>query len=73
VPIVLKSGSLNLLEPSGSVKACNGIALPLLYTAVQLMDIVAVWLMDIVSFRFLQDYGMHCYAVSGQVPVGNVS
>jgi hypothetical protein len=28
VPIVLKSGSLNLLEPSGSAKACNGIALP---------------------------------------------
>jgi len=24
---VLKSGSLNLLEPSGSVQACNGIAL----------------------------------------------
>jgi hypothetical protein len=29
VPIVLKSGSLNLLETSGPVKACNGIALPL--------------------------------------------
>jgi hypothetical protein len=29
VPIVLKSGSLNLLDPSGPVKACNGIALPL--------------------------------------------
>jgi hypothetical protein len=29
VPIVLKSGSLNLLEPYGPVKACNGIALPL--------------------------------------------
>jgi hypothetical protein len=29
VPIVLKSGSLNLLEPTGPVKACNGIALPL--------------------------------------------
>jgi len=29
VPIVLKSGSLNLLEPSGPVQACNGIALPL--------------------------------------------
>jgi hypothetical protein len=28
VPIVLKSGSLNFLEPSGLVKACNGIALP---------------------------------------------
>jgi hypothetical protein len=29
VPIVLKSGSLNLLEPSGPLKACSGIALPL--------------------------------------------
>jgi hypothetical protein len=29
VPIVLKSGYLNLLEPSGPVKACNWIALPL--------------------------------------------
>jgi hypothetical protein len=28
VPIVLKSGSFNLLEPSGPVKACNGIDLP---------------------------------------------
>jgi len=27
MPIVLKSGSLNLLEPSGPVQACNGIAL----------------------------------------------
>jgi hypothetical protein len=31
VPIVLTSGSLNLLEPSGPVKACNGMALPLPY------------------------------------------
>jgi hypothetical protein len=30
VPIVLKSGSLNHLGPSGPVKACNGIALPFL-------------------------------------------
>jgi len=29
VLIVLQSGSLNLLEPSGPVQACNGIALPL--------------------------------------------
>jgi hypothetical protein len=28
VPVVLKCESLNLLEPSGLVKACNGIALP---------------------------------------------
>jgi len=27
MPIVLKSGSLNLLEPLGPVQACNGIAL----------------------------------------------
>jgi len=31
VPIVLKSGNLILLEPSGPVQACNGISLPLLY------------------------------------------
>jgi len=29
MPTVLKSGSLNLLEPLGPVQACNGIALPL--------------------------------------------
>ena len=28
MPIVLKSGSLNLLEPSGPVQTFNGIALP---------------------------------------------
>jgi hypothetical protein len=28
VPTVSKSGILNLLEPSGPVQACNGIALP---------------------------------------------
>ena len=28
MPTVLKSGSLKLLEPSGPVQACNGIALP---------------------------------------------
>jgi hypothetical protein len=27
VPIVLNSGSFNLLEPSGPVQACNGIDL----------------------------------------------
>jgi hypothetical protein len=29
VPIVLKSVSLNLLDPLGSFQICNGIALPL--------------------------------------------
>jgi hypothetical protein len=27
VPLILKSGSLNLVGPSGPVQACNGIAL----------------------------------------------
>jgi hypothetical protein len=31
VPIVMNSGSLNFLEPWGSVQACHGIALPLPY------------------------------------------
>jgi hypothetical protein len=35
MPIVLKSGSLNLLEPSGPVKACNGIDLPFNYIAME--------------------------------------
>ena len=30
VPTVLKSGNLNLLESSGPIQACSGIALPLL-------------------------------------------
>jgi hypothetical protein len=45
VPIVLQSGSLNLLEPSGSVQACNGIALPLLYITFQCSYILIVHLL----------------------------
>jgi hypothetical protein len=48
VPIVLKSGSLNLLEPSGPVKACNGIALPLPFTFLiiisQTIFVAEMWL-----------------------------
>jgi hypothetical protein len=41
VPIVLKSGRLNLLENSGHLQACNGIALPLvlIWEDVTKMDI----------------------------------
>jgi hypothetical protein len=34
VPIVLKSGSFNLLESSGPVQACNGIVSPLLFSVI---------------------------------------
>ena len=29
--VVMKSGDLNFLEPSGSLQACNGTALPLTF------------------------------------------
>jgi hypothetical protein len=29
--VVMKSGNLNFLEPSGPLQSCNGTALPLLY------------------------------------------
>jgi hypothetical protein len=38
MPIVLKSGSLNLLDPSGPVQACNGIALPSAFTGYEGTD-----------------------------------
>jgi len=31
--VVMKSGNLNFLEPSGPLQACNGTALPLPYNA----------------------------------------
>jgi hypothetical protein len=45
VLIVLKSGSLNLLEPSGPVKACNGIALPLTFYLLLIMKFIneSIW------------------------------
>ena len=39
VLFALKSGSLNLLEPSESVQACNGIALSLPFTFVRISNI----------------------------------
>jgi hypothetical protein len=38
VPIVLKSGRFNLLETSGLVQACNGLALPLLQYVLRQLD-----------------------------------
>ena len=42
VPNVMKSWSLNLLEPSGPVQACNGIALPLHESSIYPMCQVAM-------------------------------
>jgi len=42
---VLKSGNLNLLEPSGPLQACNGIALPLPYPLC-LSDFNKTWILS---------------------------
>jgi len=39
--IFLKSGSLNLLEPSGPVQAYNGMALPLPYQLLVVLSVVS--------------------------------
>ena len=52
MPIVLKSGSLNLLEPSGPVQACNGIALPFTKTfsvALRLTQFSIQWVVGFFS------------------------
>ena len=33
--VVMKSGNLNFLEPSGPLQACNGTALPFFFNCVQ--------------------------------------
>ena len=49
VPIVLKSGSLKLLEPSGPVQACNGIALPLLLIKGLTLELSIVFLLSTIK------------------------
>ena len=45
MPIVLKSGSIKLLEPSGPVQVCNGIALPLSVSShVFWFEVPPVWI-----------------------------
>ena len=36
--VVMKSGNLNFLEPSGSLQTCNGPALPLPFTNVHVRN-----------------------------------
>jgi hypothetical protein len=70
VPIVLKSGSLNLLEPSGPVKACNGIALRFYIRYLGVSSVVF-------GSNVLLELPMHHSAVIGEegkfyVYVGNI-
>jgi hypothetical protein len=56
VPIVLKSGSLSLLEPSGPVQACNGIAVPLALYPHTLTIIVHKHVHGTGKLRWLRNY-----------------
>ena len=40
--VVTKSGSLNLLEPSGPVQACNGTALPFTFYRASILTTVTI-------------------------------
>ena len=59
MPIVLKSGSLNLLEPSGPVQACNGIALTL-RNAVEYFSLSGPRFVDINKGTFTHMFQENC-------------
>ena len=53
VPIVLKSGSLKLLEPTGPIQACNGIVLlpPLCSLLLSFLSIFSFYIEKVHLFR----------------------
>jgi hypothetical protein len=53
LPIVLKSGSLNLLEPLGPLQACNGITLPLRFYARRVSVHTSLYLARCEMFTFV--------------------
>jgi len=55
----MKSGSLNLLEPSGPVQACNGTALPYTLTMNVLSWMQVVALYTLLCCRFLFTCSFH--------------
>ena len=51
MPIVLKSGNLKYLEPSGPVQVCNGVAF------MMMMMMIIIIIIIIISFYF-ENYDM---------------
>jgi hypothetical protein len=64
VPTVLKSGSLNLLEPSGPVQTPNGIAVPCTVNICAALPVVKTWLSflktspQLMTWNFLKSWQM---------------
>ena len=59
MPIVLKSGSLNLLDPSGPVQACDGIALPfnvLDSVSADWLSLLSFFIIFLIHLREIQEY-----------------
>jgi hypothetical protein len=56
----MKAGSLNLLEPSGSVKACNGIALPLVRSEAYAGEIIAMFIVLSIEALFHRSGYTNC-------------
>ena len=71
MPIVLKSGILNLLESSGSVQACNGIALLFF---IFLVHSEAEFVLGLLSLGIAVAQWLRCCAtnqkVAGSIPAG---
>jgi hypothetical protein len=53
VPFVLKSGSLNLLQPSGPVQACNGIVLPYIAMVTDILVAMVTTVTDVPVVSFV--------------------
>jgi len=53
MPIVLKFGSINLLQPSGPVQACNGIALPCIKEIPRMMMMMMMMMMIIIIITII--------------------
>jgi hypothetical protein len=70
VPIVLKSESLNLLEPSGPVKACNGIQNIYIYVCILVPSSLVLQLIVVRRFVYASDPESY---TSGNVATGRAS
>ena len=72
MPIALKSGSLNLLEPSGPAQACNVIALPLPCIKVITRVIILIIVIIIVTCSAIleEECGVLEFVFQKDLPVG---
>ena len=60
--VVMKSGNLNFLEPSGPLQACNGTALPFLFFAVTgKPELAKGQMIRICTCTFLQILALNCH------------